>query len=103
MAQDRKKLGKIFRKILQNDNVYYSPPIDTKLHYPCIIYELSDAIIRYADNKPYYMEMLYTITYISDRADNQETVEKILQLPKCNIARTYNSDQLRHYIFNLYF
>lgn len=104
MVRDRKELGKILRTIMDGKGkVYFSPPPDFTMEYPCIIYDLENANVNYADDKPYLVLMRYTVTYISKSADNQETINKLLEIPRCSFSRSFNSDHLRHYVFNLYY
>lgn len=45
----RAELGKIFREILGNGNVYFQPPSNTQMRYPAIRYERSEMAVKHAD------------------------------------------------------
>ena len=49
----RAELGKIFREILGNGNVYFQPPSNTQMRYPAIRYERSEMAVKHADNGNY--------------------------------------------------
>lgn len=85
------------------DNVYYQPPENLKLKYPCIIYERSNAVSQYADNIPYKKDKRYTVTLITKTADNDEYLDKILDLPMCTFDREFKNDNLVHDVFTIYF
>lgn len=89
-------------ELLGTNNVYFQPPESIKLQYPCIIYKLNDIDKRYANNKAYLFDKSYTLTYIDKNPDNVMT-DKILKLPYCDFERTFQSDNLNHYVFRLYY
>lgn len=107
MARSRVNLGKIFHQILKDsgfdENVYFSPPDGKELKYPCIIYSLESDSTRNADNIGFVRYFRYTVTLISRKVDNQKLLDKILELPMCSLSRSYESDNLQHYSFDLYY
>ena len=97
-----------FQEVLQeimgpNHKVYFQPPENLKLSYPCIVYERNDALLRHADNFGYFKAKRYSVTLITKSADNDEFIDKILELPMCNFEREFKSDGLVHELFNIYF
>ena len=44
----------VLQEIMGDHKVYYQPPENLKLTYPCIIYETSDILSNFADNNPYH-------------------------------------------------
>lgn len=103
MARDRKDLGMIYRQILGNDNVYFSPPSSKQMKYPCIKYDLSDMSAVYADNRLYNLMYRYEVVLITHMADNSDLLEKILSLPFTRLDRTYYVEGLHHYVFTVYY
>lgn len=98
----RPELGKIFRSILNSENVYFQPPESLKLDYPCIIYQLADIETRHANNKPYSHDKQYQVILITKDPDN--IFKDILSdLPLCTFERFYTSQNLNHYVYRLYF
>lgn len=102
MAKPRKNLSKIFRKILGNDNCYFSPPTGFKMNYPCIKYDLDRIDADYADNLPYKTAKKYTVTVIDPNPDS-EIPEEMLKIPYSRFDRTYIADGLNHFVFTLYY
>lgn len=97
----RLSLQKKLEEILGNKNVYYEPPEGYKLSYPCFVYQLDDVYRRSADNIGYSLMNRYQITLI-DRVPDNPARDELLRLPYCSFDRSYKSDNLEHYIFQLY-
>lgn len=83
-------------------NVYFQPPADVKLVYPCIVYQRDDADTRFAANKPYRYETRYQVTVIS-RTPDSDIPLKIAFLEKCVYDRFYVANNLNHDVYTLYF
>ena len=98
------ELQEILQEIMgSNNKVYYQPPENTHITYPCIRYERSNALSNYADNTPYQKTKRYTITLITKTADNDDYLDRLLELPMCTFDREYRTDGLVHDVFNIYF
>ena len=99
------KLRSIFEQttgIRDSDaRVKYQPPASFKLSYPCILYKLIDMPPSAANNRPYRIEHCYELKVI-DREPNSSLREEIAKLPLCRLIRTYESDNLHHYVFHIY-
>ena len=98
--EKRLKLDRILRDLLGTGNVYFQPPPEFKMEFPCIVYEFAQFNTRYADNQPYQLMNQYRITYLDDDPDS-DMPEKIALLPKCIGERAYESDNLYHYPFRI--
>lgn len=83
-------------------NVYFQPPANTVMHYPCIRYERAKADAKHADNRLYNRTKQYQLTVI-DRDPDSDIPDKVAQLPKCEHDRFYTADNLNHDVFNLFF
>lgn len=97
----RAELGKIFREILGNGNVYFQPPSNTQMRYPAIRYERSEIAIKHADNNNYNRRIRYTVTVIDSDPDS-EIVNRVSMLPYCYFDRHYVQDNLNHDVFEIY-
>lgn len=98
----RAELGKIFREILGNGNVYFQPPSNTQMRYPAIRYERSEMAVKRADNGNYNRRIRYTVTVIDSDPDS-EIVNRVSMLPYCYFDRHYVQDNLNHDVFEIYF
>ncbi len=82
---------------------YFQPPESVKLIYPCIVYELEDIDVNYANNDKYLKCRRYSLTLIGKDPDT-EYIDKILDNFKyCRFDREYIVDGLIHDTFDLYY
>lgn len=100
--RDRISLDNILRECLGSTYVYYNPPENIKMHYPCIVYDRDDSYTSRADDTLYYKMKRYRITVI-DRDPDSEIPDIIEELPYCNFNRSYKADGLCHFVFTLYY
>ena len=84
------------------DNVYYQPPENVSLKYPCIIYTRSNIDNIVADDDTYCQNICYDITVITLNPDD-DIVMNLSRLPRIKFGRHYVSDTLHHDTFSLYF
>ena len=84
------------------DTVYFQPPANVSLTYPCIIYKRDSARTEFAGNNPYSRQLRYQVTVI-DRNPDSALPEKVAALPMCLFDRFYTADNLNHDVFNLFF
>lgn len=98
------QLQEVLQEIMgPNHKVYYQPPENLKLSYPCIVYENSNALSTFADNKPYVKTKRYAVTLMCKTADNDYYKDQLLDLPMCTFDREFKNDGIVHSVFNLYF
>jgi hypothetical protein len=83
-------------------NVYFQPPTNIQLKYPCIIYKRDFADTKFADNKPYAHKRRYMVTVIDQNPDS-EIPGKVATLPMSLFNRFYTVDNLNHDVFSIYF
>jgi len=98
----RSKLQTILKTILGTDYVYFQPPANVQLQYPCIIYHRDFANTEFADNDPYSYTKRYMVIAV-DRDPDSAIPDKIADLPMCVFNRFYTADDLNHDVFNLFF
>lgn len=90
----------ILEDILGSRNVYFQPPENLKMKFPCIRYSLDNIKSTRADDRNYYNSNSYQIIYIDDDPDS-EIPDRILDLPMCRFERFYTADNLNHWVFTL--
>lgn len=83
------------------DNVYFQPPPDIQMIYPCIVYKRDSGRTNYADNDPYRFLLKYQITLI-DRNPDSEAFDKITMFPTCVFDRHFVVDNLNHDVFTVH-
>lgn len=85
-------------EILGLPNVYYQPPSDDRMQYPCIVYEQDDIHTQHADNGPYKMHDRYQVTFIRHEPDSP-VKHKLMALPFSSFSRHFATDGLNHDVF----
>lgn len=98
----RLALESLLKETLGSENVYFQPPTNSKMQYPCIVYKRDFIKSQYADNAPYSLDTRYTLTYIS-RSPDDGMVDKLAALPKCTHQRFYTAENLNHDNFAIFF
>lgn len=101
MAQ-REDLQSLLEDLLGSENVYFQPPTNVQMVYPCITYKRDDIKPAFADDIPYRLTTRYLVTVI-DRDPDNATVMKIAALPMCLHNRFFTKDNLNHDVFALHF
>ncbi len=84
------------------ERVYFQPPTNISLVYPCILYQLDGDRTERANNKLYSRTKRYQVTVI-DRNPDSELPDKVIELPLCEFDRFYTADNLNHTVFTLFF
>lgn len=83
-------------------NVYFQPPTNLVMVYPCIVYERDDDSTLHADNRLYSRTLRYSVTYIS-RDPDDVVPGQLAELPYSAFNRAFVADNLHHDVFQLYF
>ena len=98
----RRDLHTILEGILGSHNVYFQPPSSVRMQYPAIVYQRKDVEKRSANDGAYRKLPSYEVILI-DKNPDSKFIEKIIDLPYCSFDRHYESDNLNHDAFTLYF
>lgn len=98
----RLQLQSILEELLGTSNVYFQPPANVHMKYPCIVYKRDTGRSLFAGNKPYRFTKRYQVTYISGNPDDA-VPDKIAELPMCVFDRHYAANHLNHDVFSIFF
>jgi len=99
MAQ-RLQLHEILKSF--TDNVYFQPPENVTLKYPCIVYQRDYADTKFADDIPYNFTLRYVVTVI-DRDPDSDIPGKVASMPMCLYNRFFTADNLNHDVYRVFF
>ena len=106
LSERRSGLDALLRSIVKqrcgSENVYYQPPANLRMKYPCICYELAKIRNRDADNSVYGQTFHYSVTVIDTKPDSEMTAAVSL-LAKASHDRQFISDNLYHDVFNVWY
>lgn len=83
-------------------NVYFQPPENVVLKYPCIIYKRDFADTKFADDAPYSNTIRYMITVI-DQDPDSSIPGMVAAMRMSLFNRFYVADNLNHDVFNVFF
>lgn len=84
------------------ENVYFQPPSNLQMKYPCIVYARDGSDSDKADNGLYRHAKRYQVTVI-DRNPDSELPDQVEELPLCAFDRFFASDNLNHWVLNLFY
>ena len=84
----------------ETPHVYFQPPDNVKMSYPCFVYSYSDVDVVYANDGPYLKHEEYDVKYITKKAD-PSMFDSLLGLQSMRFDRHYTYDGLHHYAFVL--
>lgn len=97
---DRSQLHQLLETFA--DHVYFQPPTNVQLQYPCIIYKRDFADTKFADDQPYSYMTRYMVTVIDPDPDS-DIPGKVASIPRSLFNRFYTADNLNHDVFNVYY
>ena len=103
MARDRIGLHELLVEAVGEGNeVYFQPPSDIQMTYPCIVYERDSASTQFANDRPYRYEKRYQVKVI-DRDPDSPIPDRVAALPTATFDRRFAVDNLNHDVFNVFF
>lgn len=85
--------------------IYFDPPENIQMHYPCIRYQIAKDSIKRANNKLYFSSVGYELIVINKDQDAGMTlVKKILgHFMLSTFNRHYISDGLHHFVLTIFY
>lgn len=99
----RLQLQTLLEALTESDyKVYFQPPNNFMLTYPCIVYTRYQAKVLYAGNAQYSFNQRWSVTVI-DRDPDGDLNKQVRALPMCQYERHFATDNLNHDVYNLYF
>lgn len=90
-------------QFLGSRNVYFQPPSNVHLKYPCIIYDWSKLKPEYADNYIYLHTKGYEVMIIDQDKDSELPDRFLTAFPYISFSRIYPADGLWHFVYTLYY
>ena len=109
MSQDIEKnlrweLDDKLRELLpDNWHLYFQPPGERGLDYPCLIYSKSTGDTLFANNKDYMYHRRYELTFIYEDPDDETPRNVMRQLDYCRADRHFVTANLNHDTCVLYY
>ena len=85
------------------DAVYFQPPSNIRMNYPCIIYHKIPKIKEHANDKWYFKKQGYQITVIDKDPDSLIADDLEDHFQYCAISQYFVNDNLHHVTLELYY
>jgi len=84
-------------------NVYYQPPSNIQMKYPCIVYRKSGKNRHFANDVVFLSQQGYTLTVMDKDPDSTiaDNIESDFQY--CAITNYFTVDELHHTTLSLYY
>lgn len=101
MGRPRSELQQNLEAMLGSGNVYFQPPPNVTMTYPCIVYQRDDTSVQHADDHPYRVDQAYQVTHISENPDS-DVVDKLQRYPSSEFSRHFATSGLNHDVFVIY-
>lgn len=98
----RLELQTLLEELAAPNQVYFQPPQNSAMVYPCIVYQRDDSFTQHADNLRYGHAKRYQVTVI-DRNPDSEIAEAVEELPYTRFDRFFVTDGLNHTVFQMFF
>lgn len=90
-------------ELMEGNEVKFQPPPSYQLKYPCIVYNLSSGVTRFAGNMPYTFTRRYSVT-LMDRNPDSIYIEKLaMAFPMITMDRCFSTEGIHHYVYTLYY
>jgi hypothetical protein len=99
----RLKLQNKLEEVIGSDHVYFQPPENVKMKYPCFVYEQYSTFNPHADDNTYLYVPGYQVTLIDPNPDSYLKEKVIAEFPMCRWSRHFVSDNLNHDVFIIYY
>ena len=90
------------KSLLGSDHVYFQPPTNLRMQYPCFVVARRNTKQLNADNKAYLFDKCYTVTYISYEDDPDMIDTMVHHFKMCRYDRPFINDNLHHDVFEVY-
>lgn len=97
---DRISLHEKLCAALGSNHVYYQPPENLKMEFPCIVYSLQDMTHAMANNEKYIKNRTYKVIVITPQVD-PEVVNLVENFDYCKFQQVYTADGMYHYVFRI--
>lgn len=95
-------LQSLLKEIPEVQEVYFQPPEDVKLKFPCIIYKWDRTKDLRADDTLYNSRRGYSITIVDQNPDSAIPIIFQKNFPLASFDRSYVSNNMNHWVYNLY-
>lgn len=98
----RVQFHELLKALLGSDKVYFQPPEDMILSYPCVVYSRSNVKSAYSDDSTYNTRTRYSVTVIDPNPDS-DIPPKLALIPTAIFQRNYKQNNMNHDVYSIYY
>lgn len=98
----RIEFQKKLEDILGTRAVYFQPPENKKLDFPCIIYSINNVDTRSANNAKYRIQNRYKVMLITTDPDSI-VCDKLMRMTYSSFDTHYTAKDTHHFVYNIYY
>lgn len=99
----RVELHNELKAVLGSSNVYFQPPSNVSLKFPCIIYSLSAVDTDHADDQVYTLNRRYTVQHIFKDVNNDLIDDLLGRFSYISYDRRFVNDNLYHDNYSIFY
>ena len=99
---ERVELHNLLENLLAGVTIYFQPPTNVTLVYPCLLYRRLPSRITRAGNNTYGVTRKYKLTLIDDNPDTI-FLDVVLTIPNIVHETYFTKGNLNHDVFVLHF
>lgn len=103
MSKTREHFHSFLSTLTGAEHIYYQPPSNMRMKFPCIEYHDAAMDTTFANDMPYVNTRHYQLTVIDSMPDNPWIQLIATSIPMCVHNRHYTSDGLNHDVFDIYY
>ena len=90
------------KELLGSDNVYFQPPTNLRMQFPCFVFSRGSGKQTFSDNKTHQFTKRYTVTHIGYDPDPDIIEAVVRHFQMCTYDQHFVKDNLQHDTFSLY-
>ena len=98
----REDFQEYLKSLFDGVEVYYMPPENVRMSYPCFVIKLDHVDNLYSNGQIYSSRIRLSVTYITKHVDDYVIGDMLNANQYASFDRVYTSDNLRHYVFTVY-
>ena len=99
----REELHQQLLEVTGVKNIYFQPPTNTQIKYPCIVYKFDGFHNKNADDKKFATWGRYTITHIYQKYSQNLRDKLPNSFDFIDLSNTFTNDGLYHDVYTLYY
>ena len=98
----RAEVQKLLEEVLGSKNVYFQPPPNTSIKYPCFVFKFNKFHRRNADNTPYILTGCWEVHHMYKSVNNDLKEKMLFIAPWVEYDRRIVADGVYNDYYTIY-